>query len=108
MHLSAWIPPHERIITIEDSAELQIQTVPNLVRMETRNANTEGKGEITIRELIRSSLRMRPNRIIVGEVRGAEALDMLAAMNTGHDGSLKHRACEHIRGYAEQTGDNGA
>ncbi|NOU75426.1 CpaF family protein [Paenibacillus sp. LMG 31458] len=86
--LSAWIPPHERIITIEDSAELQIQTVPNLVRMETRNANTEGKGEITIRELIRSSLRMRPNRIIVGEVRGAEALDMLSAMNTGHDGSL--------------------
>ncbi|MGO4274808.1 CpaF family protein, partial [Paenibacillus sp. TAF58] len=80
--------PHERIITIEDSAELQIQTVPNLVRMETRNANTEGKGEITIRELIRSSLRMRPNRIIVGEVRGAEALDMLSAMNTGHDGSL--------------------
>jgi pilus assembly protein CpaF len=86
--LSAWIPPHERIITIEDSAELQIQTVPNLVRMETRNANTEGKGEITIRDLIRSSLRMRPNRIIVGEVRGAEALDMLSAMNTGHDGSL--------------------
>lgn len=86
--LSAWIPPHERVITIEDSAELQIQTVPNLVRMETRNANTEGKGEITIRDLIRSSLRMRPNRIIVGEVRGAEALDMLSAMNTGHDGSL--------------------
>ncbi|GFZ88134.1 pilus assembly protein CpaF [Paenibacillus marchantiophytorum] len=86
--LSAWIPSHERIITIEDSAELQILTVPNLVRMETRNANTEGKGEITIRDLIRSSLRMRPNRIIVGEVRGAEALDMLAAMNTGHDGSL--------------------
>ncbi|MEC0228393.1 CpaF family protein [Paenibacillus alba] len=86
--LSAWIPSHERIITIEDSAELQIQNVPNLVRMETRNANTEGKGEISIRDLIRSSLRMRPNRIIVGEVRGAEALDMLAAMNTGHDGSL--------------------
>lgn len=86
--LSAWIPPHERVITIEDSAELQILTVPNLVRMETRNANTEGKGEITIRDLIRSSLRMRPNRIIVGEVRGADALDMLAAMNTGHDGSL--------------------
>ncbi|WNR42256.1 CpaF family protein [Paenibacillus roseipurpureus] len=86
--LSAWIPAHERIITIEDSAELQIQNVPNLVRLETRNANTEGKGAITIRELIRSSLRMRPNRIIVGEVRGAEALDMLAAMNTGHDGSL--------------------
>lgn len=86
--LSSWIPAHERIITIEDSAELQIQTIPNLVRMETRNANTEGRGEISIRELIRASLRMRPNRIIVGEVRGAEALDMLAAMNTGHDGSL--------------------
>lgn len=86
--LSSWIPAHERIITIEDSAELQIQTVPNLVRMETRNANTEGRGEITIRDLIRASLRMRPNRIIVGEVRGAEALDMLSAMNTGHDGSL--------------------
>ncbi|MFD0697115.1 CpaF family protein [Paenibacillus sp. GCM10027628] len=86
--LSDWIPSDERIITIEDSAELQIQTVPNIVRMETRNANTEGKGEITIRDLIRSSLRMRPNRIIVGEVRGAEAIDMLAAMNTGHDGSL--------------------
>lgn len=86
--LSTWIPAHERIITIEDSAELQIQTVPNLVRMETRNANTEGRGEISIRDLIRASLRMRPNRIIVGEVRGAEALDMLSAMNTGHDGSL--------------------
>lgn len=86
--LSQYIPADERVITIEDSAELQIKTVPNLVSMETRNANTEGKGEITIRELIRSSLRMRPNRIIVGEVRGAEALDMLAAMNTGHDGSF--------------------
>lgn len=86
--LSAWIPAEERVITIEDSAELQIRTVPNLVSLETRNANTEGKGEITIRELIRASLRMRPNRIVVGEVRGAEALDMLAAMNTGHDGSL--------------------
>ncbi|WP_209977119.1 CpaF family protein [Paenibacillus eucommiae] len=86
--LAASIPADERIITIEDSAELQICNVPNLVRMETRNANTEGKGEITIRDLIRASLRMRPNRIIVGEVRGAEALDMLQAMNTGHDGSL--------------------
>jgi pilus assembly protein CpaF len=86
--LSQYIPADERVITIEDSAELQIKTVPNLVSMETRNANTEGKGEITIRELIRSSLRMRPNRIIVGEVRGVEALDMLAAMNTGHDGSF--------------------
>jgi len=86
--LSQFIPADERIVTIEDSAELQIRTVPNLVSLETRNANTEGKGEIAMRELIRASLRMRPNRIIVGEVRGAEALDMLQAMNTGHDGSL--------------------
>lgn len=86
--LSNFIPSDERIITIEDSAELQIKTIPNLVRMETRNANTEGKGEISIRDLIKSSLRMRPERIVVGEVRGAEALDMLQAMNTGHDGSL--------------------
>ena len=86
--LSQFIPPQERVITIEDSAELQIVTVPNLVSLETRNVNTEGKGEITIRDLIRSSLRMRPNRIVVGEVRGAECLDMLQAMNTGHSGSL--------------------
>lgn len=86
--LSQFIPADERIITIEDSAELQIVTVPNLVSLETRNANTEGKGLISIRDLIKSSLRMRPNRIVIGEVRGAEALDMLQAMNTGHDGSL--------------------
>ncbi|MCL7748009.1 CpaF family protein [Halalkalibacter alkaliphilus] len=86
--LSNFIPKQERIITIEDSAELQIKSVPNLVSLETRNANTEGKGEITIRDLIKASLRMRPNRVVVGEVRGAEALDMLQAMNTGHDGSL--------------------
>lgn len=86
--LSNFIPADERIVTIEDSAELQIRNVKNLVRLETRNANTEGKGEITIRDLIRASLRMRPDRIIVGEVRGKEALDMLQAMNTGHDGSL--------------------
>ncbi|HEX2947498.1 MAG TPA: CpaF family protein [Clostridia bacterium] len=86
--LSARIPSDERIITIEDSAELQIKGIDNIVRLETRNANTEGKGRITIRELIRTSLRMRPERIIVGEVRGEEALDMLQAMNTGHDGSL--------------------
>lgn len=86
--LSNYIPKDERVITIEDSAELQIKGVANLVRLETRNANMEGKGEVTIRDLIRSSLRMRPERIIVGEVRGAEALDMLQAMNTGHDGSL--------------------
>lgn len=86
--LSQFIPADERVITIEDSAELKIVTVPNLVSLETRNANTEGRGEISIRDLIRSSLRMRPNRIVVGEVRGSEALDMLQAMNTGHDGSL--------------------
>lgn len=86
--LSNFIPADERIITIEDSAELQIRTIPNIVRLETRNANAEGKGAVTIRDLIRSSLRMRPERIVVGEVRGAEALDMLQAMNTGHDGSL--------------------
>lgn len=86
--LSNFIPSHERIITIEDSAELQITGVENIVKLEIRNANTEGKGEITIRNLIKTSLRMRPDRIIVGEVRGAEALDMLQAMNTGHDGSL--------------------
>ncbi|HEU5140380.1 MAG TPA: CpaF family protein [Bacillales bacterium] len=86
--LSNFIPKKERMITIEDSAELQIQSVPNLVGLEARNANTEGKGQISIRELIRTSLRMRPDRVIVGEVRGEEALDMLQAMNTGHDGSL--------------------
>jgi len=86
--LSNFIPKDERIVTIEDSAELQIVGIKNIVRLETRNANTEGKGEITIRDLIKASLRMRPERIIVGEVRGAEALDMLQAMNTGHDGSL--------------------
>lgn len=86
--LSSFIPETERVITIEDSAELQINHVPNLVRLETRNANTEGEGEITISQLIKASLRMNPSRIIVGEVRGAEALDMLQAMNTGHPGSL--------------------
>ena len=86
--LSSFIPRTERVITIEDSAELQISQVPNLVRLETRDANTEGKGQITISQLIRASLRMNPDRIIVGEVRGAEALDMLQAMNTGHPGSL--------------------
>lgn len=86
--LAGFIPADERIVTIEDSAELQISNIANLISLETRNANTEGKGEIAIRELIRTSLRMRPDRILVGEVRGAEALDMLAAMNTGHDGSI--------------------
>lgn len=87
--LSSFIPGDERIITIEDSAELQIQGIDNLVRLETKNANVEGKNAITIRDLIKSSLRMRPNRIIVGEVRGAEAFDMIcSAMNCGHDGSM--------------------
>jgi len=86
--LSNFIPNDERVITIEDSAELQINGVANLVRLEARNANVEGSNAITIRALIRSSLRMRPDRIIVGEVRGEEAIDMLQAMNTGHDGSL--------------------
>lgn len=86
--LSNYIPKDNRVITIEDSAELQIKGVENLVRMETRNANREGCEEINIRDLIKTALRMRPDRIIVGEVRGAEAFDMLQAFNTGHDGSL--------------------
>lgn len=86
--LSAYIPKDERIITIEDNAELQIQDVPNLVKLETRNANLEGCAAITIRDLIKSSLRMRPDRIIVGEVRGGEAIDMMQAYNSGHDGSM--------------------
>ena len=96
--LSNYIPKDERIITIEDSAELQIENVPNLVSLETRNANSTGAGAVTMTDLIKSSLRMRPERIIVGEVRGAEALDMLQAMNTGHDGSLS-------TGHANSTRD---
>lgn len=96
--LSNYIPKDERVITIEDSAELQITGVENLVSMETRNANASGAGQITIRDLIKSSLRMRPERIVVGEVRGGEALDMLQAMNTGHDGSLS-------TGHANSTTD---
>ncbi len=86
--LSNFIPKDERIITIEDSAELQIQNVPNMVSLEVRNANVEGCNEISIRDLIKSALRMRPDRIIVGEVRDSAAIDMLSALNTGHDGSL--------------------
>ena len=96
--LSNYIPKTERVITIEDSAELQIKGVENLVSLETRNANSAGVGQITIRDLIKSSLRMRPERIVVGEVRGGEALDMLQAMNTGHDGSLS-------TGHANSTPD---
>lgn len=86
--LSGFIPTDERIVTIEDNAELQIRNIENLVRLETRNANIEGCLPVTIRDLIKASLRMRPDRIIVGEIRGAEAIDLLMAMNTGHDGSL--------------------
>ncbi len=96
--ISNFIPSDERVITIEDSAELQIANIHNLVSLETRNANTAGAGAVTIRDLIKSALRMRPDRIVVGEVRGAEALDMLQAMNTGHDGSLS-------TGHANSTRD---
>lgn len=96
--LSNFIPRDERIITIEDSAELQIVNVDNIVKLETRNKNVEGTGAITMMDLIKSSLRMRPDRIVVGEVRGGEALDMLQAMNTGHDGSLS-------TGHANSTKD---
>mgnify|MGYP001120026977 CR=1 FL=1 len=96
--LSSLIPSHERIVTIEDSAELQLPCIKNIARLETRNSNTEGKGEIRMKDLIKTSLRMRPERIIVGEVRGEEALDMLQAMNTGHDGSMS-------TGHANSTED---
>ncbi len=96
--LSNYIPRDERVITIEDSAELQIKNIDNLVRLETRTANVAGVGAISIRDLIKSSLRMRPERIVVGEVRGGEALDMLQAMNTGHDGSIS-------TGHANSTED---
>lgn len=96
--LSDYIPKDERVITIEDSAELQLNGIENLVSLETRNSNSSGAGQVTIRDLIKTSLRMRPERIIVGEVRGEEALDMLQAMNTGHDGSLS-------TGHANSTSD---
>jgi pilus assembly protein CpaF len=96
--LAGFIPRDERIVTIEDSAELRLYGIENLIRMETRNANSSGAGLVTMRHLIRASLRMRPERIIVGEVRGEEALDMLQAMNTGHDGSLS-------TGHANSTQD---
>jgi pilus assembly protein CpaF len=85
--LSSFLPQDERIITIEDAAELRLQQ-PHVVRLEARPPNIEGRGQVTIRDLVRNALRMRPDRIVVGEVRGAEALDMLQAMNTGHDGSI--------------------
>jgi pilus assembly protein CpaF len=96
--LAGFIPRDERIVLIEDSAELRLEGIENLIRMETRNSNSSGAGLVTMRQLIRASLRMRPERIIVGEVRGEEALDMLQAMNTGHDGSLS-------TGHANSTQD---
>ena len=86
--LSNFIPNDQRVVTIEDSAELQLKSVDNIVRLEARQANSQGENEITIRDLIKTSLRMRPDRIIIGEVRGAEALDMVQSLNTGHDGSM--------------------
>ncbi len=86
--LSAYIPEDERVITIEDSAELQLMQIKNLVRLESRNPNSEGEGRVSIADLIKAALRMNPDRIVIGEVRSSEALDMLQAMNTGHDGSL--------------------
>lgn len=97
--LSEYIGKDERVITIEDSAELQIRTVPNLIRLESRDANTQGVGEISIRTLIKTALRMRPDRLIIGEVRGAEAVDLLQALNTGHAGSLSTihaNSCEDV------------
>jgi pilus assembly protein CpaF len=94
--ISSFIPDDERILTIEDAAELKLQQ-PHCIRLESRPPNIEGKGQITIRDLVRNSLRMRPDRIVVGEVRGAEALDMLQAMNTGHDGSISTIHCNSPR-----------
>ena len=88
------LPPEERVITIEDSAELKLAHIENLVRLETRNANGEGQGAIGIGMLIRAALRMRPDRIVIGEVRGQEAVDLLQAMNTGHDGELLYWPCQ--------------
>ena len=96
--LSNFIPKDSRVITIEDSAELQIKSIKNIIRMEARAPNSDGENSITIRDLIKTSLRMRPDRIIVGEVRGEEALDMLQAMNTGHDGSMS-------TGHSNSPGD---
>ena len=104
--LSAYIPRRERVITIEDSAELQIVHVPNLVRLETRNANTEGEGEVNMSQLIRAALRMRPSRIIVGEVRGKETLDMLQAMNNRPRRFPVHRPRQQRPGYVKPPGDD--
>ncbi len=104
--LSQAIPPEERIVTIEDSAELQLKYAQNLVSLETRNANMEGCRTISVRDLIRSSLRMRPDRIIVGEVRGAEICELLTAYNSGHAGEYVNRARKHSTGHAASDGDH--
>ena len=104
--LSSFIPSDERIVTIEDAAELQLHQ-EHVVRLETRPPNIEGKGAVTIRDLVSNALRMRPDRIIVGECRGGEALDMLQAMNTGHDGSMTHGAREHAPRHAVPPRDHG-
>jgi pilus assembly protein CpaF len=104
--MSSFIPSNERIITIEDAAELRLQQ-PHVVRLETRPANLEGKGGITQRDLLRNTLRMRPDRIVIGEVRGAEVLDMLQAMNTGHEGSLTTIHANTAREYGGYGRDSG-
>ena len=105
--LSSFIPDDERIVTIEDAAELQLKQ-EHVVRLESRPSNIEGKGEVTIRDLVKNSLRMRPDRIIVGEVRDASALDMLQAMNTGHDGSICTLHSNGPARHARPHGDHGA
>ncbi len=105
--LSSFLPDDERIITIEDAAELRLQQ-PHVVRLEYRPPNIEGRGEVTIRDLVRNALRMRPDRIVVGEVRGGEALDMMQAMNTGHDGSISTIHAQLAARRARAPGDDGA
>ncbi len=100
--LSQFIPPQERVVVIEDSAELQIEQVENIVRLECRNANVQGKGQVDMSQLVKASLRMRPDRIIVGEVRGKEVMDMIQAMNTGHDGSLSTAHANSISGMLKR------
>ncbi len=100
--LSQAIPPHERVVVIEDSAELQIEQVENIVRLECRNANVQGKGQVDMSQLVKTSLRMRPDRIVIGEVRGREVMDMIQAMNTGHDGSLSTGHANSIEGMLKR------
>ena len=105
--MSEFIPKDQRVITIEDSAELQMSSVPNLVRLEARDATMEGKLQVSIRDLVRTSLRMRADRIVVGECRGVEAIEMLQAFNTGHDGSFQPGSYKFGKGYVEPIGNYG-